>query len=455
MTFVERTFAEINPATAYIPGAYANLVAAKLDDCRTGKIKRLMILAPPRGMKSISASIALPAFILGHNPSAQIISVCYGQDLATTFARDCRQVMESSWYRDNFDTRLDTRAVGDLKTTKGGLRYATSVGGVLTGRGADFLILDDLIKPEDALSEVQRTKVNDWIRSTLLSRLNSKTDGCIILVMQRLHMDDPAGRLMESGEWEVVTLPAIAEEDEEIFYRTPFGKYAFRRKAGEPLHPERDSLEALRKIEREIGRDLFSAQYQQRPVPIGGNMVKEDWLLRHDFYPTQPGFIWVVQSWDTANKAGELNDYSVCTTWGVKLDGYYLLDVYRKRVEFPELRKAVREQAVRFKANKILIEDKASGTQLIQDLEREGLMGITPHTSLPGIDKIMRFGAVTPLFEVGKIFLPRQATWLREYEKELLGFPAMKHDDQVDSTSQALEYFKTNDKFWVWAKLAE
>lgn len=248
MTFTERVFRELNPATNFMPAPYIELIVAKLEACRLGKIKRLMILAPPRGMKSISASVAFPAWLLGHNPALHVISVSYGQDLAEKLARDCRNVVESAWFKELFPTRLNRRAAHDFETTDGGTRMSTSVGGVLTGRGADFIILDDIQKPDEALSETQRDKTNDWCDNSLSSRLNSKIDGCIIVVMQRLHMNDLAGYLMAKEKWDILTLPATAEQDEHYVYDTPFGQRSFRRRAGEVLHPERDSREKLREI---------------------------------------------------------------------------------------------------------------------------------------------------------------------------------------------------------------
>jgi predicted phage terminase large subunit-like protein len=455
MSFIERSFYELNPQTAFLPSPYIELMATTLDACRRGKIKRLIINLPPRSLKSLCASVALPAWCLGHNPAQHIICASYGKDLADKFARDCRTVLTSSWCRRLFRTRVANRqAVDDFTTTEHGTRMATSVGGVLTGRGADLIIIDDPLKPDEALSETRRTAVNEWYDNTLVSRLNSKSEGCIIITMQRLHQDDLIGHVLEQGDWEVVSFPAIAEADETFVIDSSFGRRVFRRKAGEALHPERESLKTLAVLRHTVGEYNFLSQYQQDPSPPGGMMIKTEWLKFYEPGEQPARFSRIVQSWDTANKAGELNDYSVCTTWGVNYKQYYLLDVFRQKLNYPDLKRAVLAQAERFKANTIIIEDKASGTQLIQDLRFDGVFGIQLYEPPPGTDKVMRLHAQAMGFENGLVFLPRSAPWLADYINELTSFPGAKYDDQVDSTTQALDYLRSSTSgLEIWERL--
>lgn len=280
-SFVERCFAELHPAVEFQPSPYLEVIASRLEDCRQGRIRRLVINVPPRHTKSILTSVALPAWLLGHDPGLGIICASYGQDLADGFARQCRAVMASDWYQAVFATRLARNAVGDFATTRKGYRFATSVGGVLTGRGADVIILDDPMKPDEALSDVRRNSVNEWFDNSLLSRLNSQAAGVIILVMQRLHVDDLVGHVLEKGGWDVLSLPAIAEDDEVIRYDTLIGPRMFRRRAGESLHPARFSVAGLQALRGSIGPYNFAAQYQQNPVPIEGNLVKRSWIRRY------------------------------------------------------------------------------------------------------------------------------------------------------------------------------
>jgi predicted phage terminase large subunit-like protein len=455
-SFIERSFYELNSQTQLILSPYIEVLASRLEACRQQKLRRLIISMPPRSLKSHCVSVAFPAFLLGHNPAAQIICVSYGQDLADKLARDCRNLMDSGFYQRVFRrTRLsqDKRAANDFMTTEQGFRMSTSVGGVLTGRGADVIIIDDPLKSEDALSETKRELANSWYENTLLSRLNSKQKGIIILVMQRLHQDDLAGHLESQGGWEVLSFPAIAEEDERLEFETIFGSRTFQRKRGEALQPERENLEVLAGLRKSMGEYSFVSQYQQDPIPIGGVMVKSDWLRYYDEVPEN--FLMKLQSWDTANKSGELNDFSVCTTWGVVNRQYYLLNVYRHRMNYPELKRAVCEQAGRYQPSRILIEDKASGTQLIQDLQHEGQLGVTAYKPPPSTDKLMRLHAQTAEFENGRVFLPRTASWLDEYVRELISFPGSKYDDQVDSTTQALEHLKINNSLLVWQRLGQ
>jgi predicted phage terminase large subunit-like protein len=386
-------------------------------------------------------SVAFPAWLLGHDPALRVICASYGQDLADKWARETRNLMRSPWYRYAFPgTEIEDRqAAADFVTSDNGGRMATSIGGALTGRGGEFLIIDDPIKPDQAISDVPRKGVNEWYSNTLVSRQNDKATGCIIIVMQRLHQEDLVGYVLEQEEWDVLSLPAIAQEDEEHIIESALGRRIWRRAAGDALHPEREPLEILAAIRNQIGQYNFAGQYLQTPTPPGGALVKEAWFQRYEPGSEPARFSLIAQSWDTANKAGELNDYSVCTTWGVvNRDIVYLLDVYRKKVGFPELKRAVLDQYRKYKPKWVIIEDKASGTQLLQDLRRE-IPVLKPYDPPPSTDKTIRLHAQTPYFENGKVFVPTEAPWLRDYIAELTGFPGTKFDDQVDSTTQFLD----------------
>lgn len=439
-TFIHSSFLELNPETDFIHSPHIEVLATKLEQCRHGELRRLIINLPPRSLKSHTASVAFVAWLFGHNPAAQVICASYGQELADKHARDCRTVMMSPFYQQSFPGTLlsNKQAVNEFHTTRHGCRLSTSVGGVLTGRGADMIIIDDPLKPDEAMSESRRKAVNDWFDNSLLSRLNDKNKGVIIIVMQRLHMDDLVGHVLEQGGWEVLSFPAIAEEDESFEIVSVFGQRTYRRRRGELLQPEREPQEVLDRARRELGEYNFSAQYQQQPIPVKGAIVKNKWLQFYTELPEE--FSRVIQSWDTANKSGELNDYSVCTTWGVRDKKFYLLDVYRARLDFPDLKRKVRELDTTYDQRSILIEDKASGTRLIQELKRDGMLNIKPYTPSPGNDKVMRLHGQTIAFENGRVLLPKNAPWLADYLKELAAFPGGKHDDQVDSTTQALEY---------------
>jgi predicted phage terminase large subunit-like protein len=452
-SFIERSFYELNPQANFVPGQYIELVAATLEKCRTGETKRLIINLPPRTLKSHAATVAFPAWLLGHDPSKQIICASHGQDLADKHARDCRTLMSSAFYPGLFPRTVlspEKLSVNDFMTTQQGFRMSTSVGGVLTGRGADIIILDDPLKPEDALSETRRRASNDWYFNTLLSRLNSKENGVIIIVMQRLHQEDLVGEVMERERWDVLSLPAIAIDDECYWYEDPFGGSSFVRRVGEALHPERDSVETYRKIRETVGEYNFESQYQQSPIPREGGTIKREWLKFYSPDEKPKSFRLIVQSWDTANKAGEMNDYSVCTTWGICDSKYYLLDLYRNRLTFPALKHAAIEQFKKHTPRRVVIEDKASGTSLIQQLKAEGVLGLEAYQPPPGSDKLVRAMARSMLFEAGKVLIPAEAPWLNEYLLEITGFPGTKHDDQVDSTAQALDFMSTNCKLTIF-----
>ncbi len=270
VSFAARCFHDLNPQAELAIDWHIEVIAAKLAAVRQGKIRRLIINLPPRHLKSLLASIAFPAWCLGHDPSAQILCVSYAQDLADKLARDCRNIMTSPWYRRIFPTRLaaQRQAVQEFVTTRQGYRLATSNGGVLTGRGADIILIDDPLKPEEALSATQRQAANDWFDHTLYSRQNDKQHGVIVIVMQRLHEDDLIGHVLGQEPWEVVSFPAIAgNEMHEI--DTIWGHKCFTRRDGEALHP-REPLLTLDHIRRTIGEYNFAGQYQQSPAPLGG-----------------------------------------------------------------------------------------------------------------------------------------------------------------------------------------
>ena len=317
---------------------------------------------------------------------------------------------------------------------------------MLTGRGADIIVIDDPLKPEEALSEAQRQAANEWYDHTLYSRLNDKRHGALVIIMQRLHEDDLVGHVLGQEQWEILSFPAIAEKDEEHRIEMILEPRCFSRRQGEALHPDREPLEVLDRIRRTIGEYNFAGQYQQSPAPLGGGLVKADWFRRYRENELPERFDRIVQSWDTANKVTELSDFSVCTTWGVKDKNLFLIGVFRRQLEYPALKRAVREQQSLFGATVVLIEDKASGTQLIQELITDGCHGVTRYQ--PTGDKTMRLHAQTAMIENGFVHIPETAPWLAEYLHELTVFPNGKHDDQADLTAQFLDWFKTPMSCW-------
>jgi predicted phage terminase large subunit-like protein len=439
--FMQRAFQELNPQAVFLPNWHLEALAAKLEEVRLGRCKRLIINIPPRHLKSHVASIAFAAWLLGHEPAKQILAISYGQDLSDKLARDCRTLMASPFYQSLFKTRLspERNAVAEFETTEGGYRLSTSVGGVVTGRGADVIIVDDPMKAGDALSDAQRQAVHDWYDNTLRTRLNSQVQGAVIVIMQRLHADDLVAHLQETETWDVLALPAIAETDERYDLITPYGRRLIERRAGEVLHPALLPASELEILRRSMTEYNFAAQYQQDPQPPSGLIVKREWLKFYSEKEKPEAFDPIVQSWDTASKVTELSDYSVCTTWGVKVRHMYLLDVFRRRMEFPELKRMVRDHAALWGANIVLVEDKSSGTQLIPELRADGFSRVQAAPA-NNDDKIMRLRAQTAKIEGQFVLFPEKAPWLDTYLSELLAFPNSKYDDQVDSTVHALAW---------------
>ncbi|WP_309143619.1 phage terminase large subunit [Bradyrhizobium sp. CCGB01] len=437
LSFVYRCFLHLNPGAKFLPNWHIQAIAYQLERVRRGELTRLIINMPPRYLKSITVSVAFSAFLLGLAPGRRIISISYGDELSAKHASDFRSIVHAEWYRRAFpDMRIARSTESELITTRRGSRKTTSVSGTLTGLGGDLILIDDPQKPIDAQSEARRTSINQWVTNTLMSRLDNKQTSAVILVMQRVHLDDLSGFLASSSdEWEVLSLPAIAETDAAV----PIGRNQFHfRKAGDALHSTHESIETLRKLQQTLGSDVFAAQYQQAPVPAGGAMIKRDWLRYYDIAPPLEAGSRIIQSWDTAAKNGAQNDWSVCTTWLVADGNYYLLDLVRGRFEYPILRDTALELARRFKPHEILIEDASTGIALAQELRDEANCFVNPIKI--DHDKIGRLYVQEGKFCAGRVWFPRNAPFLAELEMELLTFPQGRHDDQVDSISQALGY---------------
>lgn len=438
--FARKTFSFLNPVASLAWNWHLEAICYALDRVRLGEVKRLIITLPPRSLKSTISSVALPAYLLGHNPSAKLICLSYASDLSFDFARKCRALMNSQFYRDLFPGTVisaERDSVADFVTTQRGHRISTSVGGTLTGRGGDVIIVDDFHKPDEALSDARRNTALQWFDNTLYSRLDDKNTGAIVIVMQRLHLFDLVGHVLEKGDWTVLNLPAIAEDDQLI----PIGAGQFHdRRAGDLLHPEREGQPVLDELRRSLGSNAFSAQYQQRPVPLDGAIFRRSTFRSYRSLPNSQ-LTRTVQSWDTAQSGTPNADYSVCTTWKVYGQNFYLVDLLRKRLTYPELKQTVIEQAAKHKPNYVLVEDIGAGQSLNQDLIKERPPYCSnPILIKPRADKLTRAAQHSATFEAGQVHFPAEASWLNDLILELLQFPAGRNDDQVDSISQFLNW---------------
>jgi predicted phage terminase large subunit-like protein len=450
LSFLRKVFHTLCPGQTFVPGWHLRALAYHLERVRRGEIRRLIINAPPRSLKSIAGSVAFPAFVLGHDPTRRIMCASYSSDLARKHSNDFRAVLSTSWYRAMFPgTRIGPYkdSETEIELTSRGFRLATSTGGTLTGRGGDYVVVDDPLKPIDAWSDVKRNAVNDWMSNTVLSRLDDKRTGAIIVVMQRVHIDDLTGFLLrQSDGWTVLKMPAISDCFEEI----PIAEgEVYERRPEEVLSPEREPAEVLERLRLQLRSDLFSAQYQQAPVPPGGAMIKRHWVRRYTDVPTRGSGGFLVQSWDTAAKGGPDNDWSVCTTWLQASEcEWYLLDVWRDRVDYPTLKAKVQELAQLWRVDEVLIEESGTAIGLLQELQYtvSGLIPVKPER-----DKVTRMSVASAKFEAGQVFFPERASWLPELEEELFSFPGSRYDDLVDSISQALNNDRSS--LWQWLRL--
>jgi predicted phage terminase large subunit-like protein len=434
-SFVVKTFHTVDPGAPYLHNWHIDLIAEYLTACYNRDITRLVINIPPRYMKSITATVAFPAWLLGKDPAEKIIAASYSGRLSVKHSIDTRLVVNSPWYKRAFPgTALvsDQNEKSKFMTTARGHRIATSVGGTATGEGGDFLIVDDPHNPKMAASEVERQTALDWFDQTFYSRLNDKKKGVIILVMQRLHEKDLAGHVLESGEYEHLKIPAIAERKTII----DFGSVKITREPGDLLHKDREGPAEMERTKKGLGSYGFAGQYQQNPVPAEGGMIKHAWIKRYKTAPKNPTRI--IQSWDTAYKTGQINDPSVCTTWAETATGWYLLHVWRDRVDYPRLKSTVKSLFMQYSPAAVLVEDKASGQSLIQEIRATTRIPVIPIH--PETDKVTRMSSQSAQIESGQVYFPESAPWLADLETELFRFPLTDHDDQVDSISQFLKY---------------
>lgn len=430
--FMQKAFYEIDGSQEFKGNWHLELICDKLQQCLDGKIKRLIINIPPRNLKSHIASITFPAYILGHSPSERIICVSYAQTLANDLSRKTRQLMETDFYKQVFKTCLgDKNTENMFETTSNGYRFATSVDGSLTGFGGNWIILDDPIKADDAQSEVKRNNVNNWYDNTLISRLNDKVNGVIIVVMQRLHIDDLTGHLLKQDGWDLLSLPAIAESDE--CFELSNGK-TVGRKAGEALNPALEPLEILDSQRKLMPNYNFSAQYQQNPIPAKGNVINFD---DFGFFDCCPAGAETFQSWDIALKDGKDNDYSVCITAKYQDNLLYVENVQRFKLDMFLLVNKIREMHQHFRCNHLIIEDSSISTHLLQYIQRE--LSLYPIKYKPQGDKVTRANNASLFIKSGRVLLQRNATWLDDFKSEINSFPNGKHDDQVDALTQLIE----------------
>lgn len=433
-SFIGRSVEITNPNTRYIPNWHIELLAEYLEACMRGEVNRLIINMPPRYMKSHAVSVAWPAWALGHQPSRRIVVASYSSAIALKHAMDTRALMQSQWYGEIFpDVKFatDQNQKSKFMTSKRGFRLATSVGGTLTGEGGEFMIVDDPHNASQAGSPVMRQRAIDWFQHTFLTRQDDLKKGCYVVVMQRLHAEDLSGYLLAKGGWEHLTIPAISPTTRTYH----FGTRTYVRVCGELLNPARDSEIAFDRLKADIGSHAFAAQYQQEPLLAQGRLIHPEWLN----YTTQLPIEGLrVQSWDTAIKSGAEHDLSVGQTWRITPQNYVLEDMVASAMEYPALKNTIITQAEKYQPHAILIEDKASGQSLIQELKSNTHLPII--AIQPKGDKVQRLLRVLGQFEAGKIVLPRGAHWLADYERELLAFPESKHDDRVDATSQFLNW---------------
>ena len=423
----------------FIDGRHHKVMAKVFEQIARGEKKRVIINMPPRHTKSEFASFLLPAWFLGKYPSKKIIQTSNTAELAVGFGRKVRNLVDSEQYAKifpNVNLRSDSKAAGRWATNAGGEYFAIGVGGTVTGKGADLLIIDDPHSEQEAALAATSPeifdKVYEWYTSGPRQRL--QPGGSIVVVMTRWSKKDLTGRIIQSSidkdgndDWEVIDFPAILP-------------------SGNPLWPEFWSLEELLALQSELPAGKWNAQYQQSPTSEEGAIVKRDWWKIWE--PDRPPVCeFIIQSWDTAFTKSERSDYSACTTWGVFYKdenpndpNVILLDAFKKRMEFPELKEKAFNHYKEWEPDAFIVEAKASGAPLIFELRAMGIP-VSEFTPSRGNDKMVRINSVSDLFASGKVWAPG-TRWADELIEEMAAFPNSDHDDLVDSTTQALIRFR-------------
>ena len=416
----------------FIEGSHHRHIAQKFNDLAEGKINRLIVNMPPRHTKSEFASYLLPAWMVGREPKLKIIQATHTGELAVRFGRKAKNLIDSDDYSKIFKTTLqeDSKAAGRWETAQGGEYFAAGVGGAITGRGADLLIIDDPHSEQDALSPTAMESAYDWYTSGPRQRL--QPNGRIVVVMTRWSTKDLTGQLIKaqgeenSDQWEVVELPAILPD-------------------GNPVWPEFWTKDELIKTKASIPVNNWNAQYMQSPTAEEGAILKRDWWQDWEG-KDPPSCDFIIQSYDTAFLKKESADFSAITTWGVFKDddgkqNIILLNAFKDRYEFPELRKVAHEEYLYWRPDMVVVEAKASGIPLTAELRDMGIPVIN-FTPSRGNDKHARVNSVSPLFETGMVWAPMHQHFAQEVVEECASFPFGDYDDYVDSTTQAIMRIK-------------
>ena len=430
MSFVKCVWPE------FVEGSHHRHIAKKFNDLASGKINRLIINMPPRHTKSEFASFLLPAWMVGRNPKLKIIQATHTGELAIRFGRKAKTLIDSDEYRKVFETRLreDSQAAGRWETAQGGEYFAAGVGGAITGRGADLLIIDDPHSEQDALSATAMESAYEWYTSGPRQRL--QPGGKIVVVMTRWSTKDLTGKLLahqkeaKSDKWDVVEFPALLDTGT---------------KKERPVWPEYWKMSELESVKATLPVGKWSAQWMQQPTSEEGAIIKREWWRKwkHDWIPDLHH---VIQSYDTAFLKKETADYSAITTWGVFYPNedspanLILLDAIKERMEFPELRRRALEQYKYWQPESVIVEQKASGTPLTHEL-RQMDIPVSTFTPSRGNDKHVRVNTCAPLFESGMIWAPEQR-FAEEVIEECAAFPHGDHDDLVDAMTMAVMRFR-------------
>jgi|TARA_R110002020_G_scaffold109632_3_gene253636 predicted phage terminase large subunit-like protein len=441
--FTKASWSSIEPGVDFQNNWHIDAIGEHLQAVVEGDIKRLIINVPPRHMKSISVAVVLPAWTWTIQPDKKFLYASYASSLSIRDSVKCRRLLDSRWYQthfgDVFSLTSDQNQKQRFENNKTGARIATSVDGALTGEGGDIIVVDDPHNVRESESATVRESVLDWWDQAMQTRLNDPKTGAFIIIMQRVHEKDLTGHILANqyDEWDHLCLPARYEVGHPTPTKSILGFTDPRTREGELLWEERIDKKTLDNIEKSLGSYASAGQLQQRPMPKGGGILKAEWWVPWE-NSNLPDIEYVLQSWDTAFSTKEKTSYSARTTWGVfRKNGQVnaiVLDMWYDRVTYPELRKIAQESYYDYEPDAVLIEKKASGQSLLQDLRMAGVPVIE---YMPDRDKEARAHASSALLEDGRIWYPSNKKWCKDLIDICATFPATENDDIVDTCTQA------------------
>lgn len=443
--FVKKAWDILEPETEKHWNWHHDLICEYLELVDRGEIKKIVFNVPPRHLKSLLITVCFPCWQWLKRPELKHLCLSYSGSLANDHSDLRRSLIQSDWYQSLIpDLKLSQtkNRISEFGNNKRGVMASRGLEGTVTGIGGNVIIFDDPNNPEKVESEIIRIGTQKKFRDYSIGRKNDPKNTPVIVVQQRTHTEDVTGIIIAGNlDYKLVVLPTVAQTQQVIEF--PISKRQVTREVGDYLHPDRFGKEEVTEAKTTLGEYLFAGRHQQSPFPLGGGIFKEKWWQYHSTVPEIEKIVW---AWDTAFKTSNQNDPSCGICLGMSKNTYYILDCVNERLEYPELKRRVKQSYDKIRSTAVIVEDKASGQSLIQELKRDTRIPVIPVKV--DTDKITRAVAFTPVAESGRLSLPDNANWVADFVAEFSGFPNSKHDDRVDALGMAIRYLSETGRTW-------